>query len=117
MNLNQAAALLEMNLNETISRFGGNEKLFLRFLTRLPQDATFQQLSQAMASEDWKGVENSAHTLKGVAANLGLEQLRWACDAMVTAVRQERLQELPSLYAKTEQAFHVACQTIQQLEL
>lgn len=116
MKLEQAADSLKMDLKTTLSRFGGQEQLLMRFLTRLPGDPTFRQLEDAMAAKDWKMVEMSAHTLKGVAANLGLEELRFACDAVVVAVRQGRTEQLPQLMPAVREAFESACRIIWQLE-
>lgn len=112
MKLEQAADSLKMDLKTTLSRFGGQEQLLMRFLTRLPGDPTFRQLEE----KDWKMVEMSAHTLKGVAANLGLEELRFACDAVVVAVRQGRTEQLPQLMPAVREAFESACRIIGQLE-
>ena len=40
-----------------------------------------------------------AHTLKGVAANLGLDSLRYASDGLVMqAVRRKEYDEIPALF-------------------
>ena len=76
MTLSQLSSQLRFDQAGALARFGGSEALLLRFLRRLPEDKTFAALSDAVAAGDLTGVERGAHTLKGVAANLGLDALR-----------------------------------------
>ena len=62
-----------------LARFAGNEGLWKRFAGKFSDDETFQRLNTSIDSQDYKGIEMYAHTLKGVAANLGFEQLQQRC--------------------------------------
>lgn len=48
-------------------------------------------------------MEHAAHTLKGVAANLGLERLKEHSDALVTAVRTGEAEAVPALFARVRE--------------
>lgn len=98
MNLEELAGTIQMDLKGTLARFGGSRMLLVRFLKKFPQDATFETLKAAVAAGDHETVERAAHTLKGVAANLGLEPVRAGSDALVTAVRTGRQAEIPALF-------------------
>lgn len=98
MNLEELAGTLHMDLSGTLARFGGSRALLVRFLKKFPQDATFETLKTAVAAGDAETVERAAHTLKGVAANLGLEPVRAGSDALVLAVRSGRQAEIPALF-------------------
>ena len=76
-----------IDLAATISRFAGNEGLFLKFLRRFPTDATYEALCKAMSAQDLSAASDACHTLKGVAGNLGLAPLYEACITMMTACR------------------------------
>ncbi len=96
--IEKTAAALGENLEPAVQRFGGNVELYARFLKKFPQDPTADALAEAVRQKNYPEVERSAHTLKGVAANLGLETLRAGSDALVQAVRRQSFQEVDSLY-------------------
>lgn len=114
MTLSQLSPALRFDLSGALSRFGGSEALLLRFLRRLPEDKTFADLSAAVSAGDLPAVERGAHTLKGVAANLGLDALRDASDALVVAVRTGS-GSVPTLFAQLAADYEAACQDIAQL--
>ncbi len=95
----KAAQALGEDLSPAIERFGGNVELYARFLRKFSQDPTAESLEEAVKQKKYPEVERDAHTLKGVAANLGLERLRAKSDALVQAVRRDSWQEVDSLYA------------------
>ena len=100
MDLKALAQTLGLDLTGTLARFGGSEALLVRFLKKLPQDGSFAALCAAVEQGDMQGVEHAAHTLKGVAANLGLERLKEHSDALVTAVRTGEAEAVPALFAR-----------------
>ena len=99
-----------------LQRFGGNEALLLRFVRKFPAEPTFGQLRTAMEAGDWKGVETAAHTLKGIAGNLGFQQLFSLAQKMVDAVRKEDLAALPALWQQTEAEYSALCERIALLD-
>lgn len=115
MTLQEAAAVLHIDLESAVVRFGGNEGLYRRFLGKLAQDKTFAQLEEAVNTGDWESVERAAHTLKGVAANLGLEDVRAASDAVVQAVRAGDTAAVAGLFRDVALAFRTALDTLGQL--
>lgn len=116
VTLTEAAKELNIDLEGTLGRFSGNEGLYLRFLRRLPQDKTFEQLAQGVEQGDAQIMEQAAHTLKGVAANLGLEDLRQASDGVVQAVRAGQTGEACGQFERVRQAFQRACDVLGGLE-
>lgn len=98
MNLEELAGTLSMDLTGTLDRFGGSRALMVRFLKKFLQDDTFETLKAAVEAGDHETVERAAHTLKGVAANLGLEPVRADSDALVLAVRSGQLSEIPTRF-------------------
>lgn len=82
-----------------ISRFMGNEELYLTFLTELfTEDTTFADLETAVSAGDSKNAEKAAHTLKGAAANMGLDSLSKAADGIVQAARAGNTGDIPALF-------------------
>ena len=98
MTLPEASHCLSIDLNTVIARFSGNEALYLRFLRKMPMDPTYFSLVEAVEKKHYSLIEREAHTLKGVAANLGLDSLRYASDGLVQAVRRKEYDEIPALF-------------------
>ena len=71
----------------TMARFMGNEALYLRCLEMLFQDENLRRLGAALAEGDLSGAFEAAHTLKGVAGNLGLTPLYEAVCGLVEPLR------------------------------
>ncbi len=63
-----------------LNNLGGNERLYLQLLQRFAAQnaAAGSALRQAMRDKDWEQARHTAHTLKGVAANLGADALAGA---------------------------------------
>lgn len=66
---------LGADVDNTISRFMGNEDLYLKFLNKFQNDQSFTNIKQCIAEENAVETFKAAHTLKGVAANLGLDPI------------------------------------------
>lgn len=77
MDANFKAALEEMGMdvNNTVKRFMGNETLYLKFLNKFQTDQSVANIQQYIAEQNAEEAFKSAHTLKGVAANLGLDPI------------------------------------------
>ena len=78
-----------MDLEHTLKRFAGNAALLERFVRKLPDDPTFGQLEEAMAVNHLEDAERAAHTLKGVAANLGFQTLSDISAKLMQALRDK----------------------------
>ena len=74
----------------TMSRFMGNEAMYLKFLNMFFRDDSLQKLGEALESGNYTGAFEAAHTLKGVSANLGLTPLYQAVCAIVEPLRAKR---------------------------
>ena len=93
----------------TMERFMGNEALYIRLLGMLFQDENLDLLGRALDSGDLSGAFSAAHTLKGVAANLGLTPLYKAVGAMVEPLRTgEPRTDYPLMYQTVTAEFQRA---------
>ena len=63
------------NYEEVLERLAGSEALVLKFLKKFSTDKTYAALEEAMEAGEAEMIFRQAHTLKGVAANLGLKPL------------------------------------------
>lgn len=74
-----------MNLEEFYAQIGGdyadtlqrlcNENMVKKFVKKYQDDPTCADLHNAALQQDWEAAFRGAHTLKGVAQNLGFERL------------------------------------------
>lgn len=63
------------DVDTAIKRFMGNEALYIKFLTKFEKDESFANIEKYVAEKNAEEIFKAAHTLKGVAANLGLDQI------------------------------------------
>lgn len=99
-----------------MERFCNDENMLRMFVLSFPDDPTFQNLTLAVQSADSGSVENHAHALKGVAANLGFEKLQDACADLVLCVRQNRLDEIQLRFQKAETAYKAIVEEIHRIK-
>lgn len=57
---------------EGITRCFGNEEFYLKLVTTVPNEPSFEKLSEALAQKDLAAAFEYAHALKGVLSNLSL---------------------------------------------
>ena len=90
-----------MTLQEFYAQIGGSyadtvrrlcsESFVLRFVKKYPANPSFDELCEAVDRSDWESAFRAAHTLKGVALNLGLGSLAHASSQMTEALRAVRI--------------------------
>ena len=74
-----------------LSRVAGNRKLYLKLLRQFveQQGPALDQISDAMAKGDRPLAERLAHTLKGVAGNIGAKGVQAAAGTLETLIREK----------------------------
>ena len=70
-----------------LARFLDDEALYGDCFRMFLEDPGFRQLEDALARRDASAAFDAAHTLKGVAGNLGLTALYTALSALVESLR------------------------------
>lgn len=86
-----------MTLEAFYAKIGGNsadvlrrlpsEAMVRKFIGKYPADTSWGSLESAMDSQDWEAAFRAAHTLKGVAQNLGFQRLYLSSTALTEALR------------------------------
>ncbi len=74
-HLNETLSAYGVNWPEVMERFVNDEALYYDCLRSFLEDPSFPALGDALCTRDCKAVFEYAHTLKGVAGNLGLTPL------------------------------------------
>lgn len=93
---------LEIDADATLARFGGNEALLAKFLKKFLDDPSYSEVQSAWEQKQWDALERAAHTLKGVAGNLGMTRLFSLSNEMVQRIRRKEQEGLEKLYAELE---------------
>lgn len=96
-----------MTLQEFYAKIGGNsadvlrrlpsEAMVRKFIGKYPADTSWGSLESAINSQDWEAAFRAAHTLKGVAQNLGFQKLYLSSTALTEALRGPRPLTDPAL--------------------
>ena len=115
-----------MTLQEFYAKIGGNsadvlrrlpsEAMVRKFIGKYPADTSWDSLESAIHSQDWEAAFRAAHTLKGVAQNLGFQRLYLSSAALTEALRGPKPLTDPALreaVARDQAALLIA---IQELE-
>lgn len=96
-----------MTLQEFYAKIGGNsadvlqrlpsEAMVRKFVGKYPADTNWETLESAIDSQDWETAFRAAHTLKGVAQNLGFQQLYLSSAALTEDLRGPKALTDPAL--------------------
>ena len=108
-NFKEIFAAYGVDYNATLRRFAGNMALYLRVLGMLPNDKSLEKLGAAIDSGDLDNAFEAAHTLKGVAGNLGLPPLLEAVHTIVEPLRErEERSDYAQLYTAVQAEYQKA---------
>lgn len=88
MVLNEAMKELKMDSETVLRRFGGNSALLHKFMKKFIDDRTFGMLAAAVENRQSAEIEIQAHTLKGIAMNLGFDILGAKSTEIVACMRE-----------------------------
>ncbi len=88
------------DMNTTLERFLGDEDFYEKCLIEMLDDSSFEQLGVALEKKDVKTAFESAHTLKGLAANMGLDSMLDIVVELVEPLRNGMIDGLDITYKK-----------------
>lgn len=103
-----------MDLKECYARLGGDydavmerlrqEERVRKFLALFPSDENYQLLTNAMPAQDWPTAFRAAHSIKGVALNLGFSALAKSASDLTECLRPGTPAEDPAPLYQAVQA-------------
>ncbi|MBQ8821649.1 MAG: Hpt domain-containing protein [Lachnospiraceae bacterium] len=107
-----------MKPEEAIYRFLGKEDIYKKFLKKYLADTGIDSIRQSLEKKDAYEVFKAAHTLKGVAANLGLEIIQNKASEITECTREKTYEEfdigqLERLIAELEDCNSRVCEVIE----
>ena len=82
------------DVNTTLKRFMGNESLYVKYIIKFLEDKNYDDIVSNFEKGDYESVFKSAHGLKGVTANLGLDPINAAAAQITELLRNKQAQEV-----------------------
>lgn len=101
-----------VDTQDALARFMGNAALYERFLLKFPNDPNFGQVGPALEQGDLDRALTAAHTLKGVAGNLGMTALFQACTQLVDLLRAGQPDAARAAYPALASAYQSVIQAL-----
>lgn len=104
------------DVDVTLQRFMNNEKLYFKFLKKLPADQNYVSFGEAINNGDCEAAFRSGHTLKGVLSNLGVDSVLKVLEPMVEKLRANNMEGIPEALVEFKNEYEKAIMTINGLE-
>lgn len=82
------------DVETVLKRFMGNEAMYIKFVKKFLEDKSYGELLENITKRDYEEAFKSAHTLKGVTANLGIEPVRAAASQITELLRNKPAEEV-----------------------
>lgn len=103
--LREAYQSVGADYEDVLRRLMGSEDMVARFAARFAEDPSFAQLTEALAVRDAETAFRAAHTLKGVAQNLGLVNLYEPASDLTESLRGGSLAGADELAAPVREQY------------
>lgn len=101
---------------EDVMRRLGKESLVQMFVQKLSEDKNYERMKQALRDGDLREAFERAHTLKGIAGNLGLKRLYEAVFLLVENLRNNVTGEDRELVERVDRAYTLILSNISLLD-
>ncbi len=98
-----------------LTRIGGNTALYKKILTRFLDDypPARSQIEAALESGDQELAQRLAHTIKGVAGNIGAMELQAAAGDVEKAIKQQKHEQLGGLLETFDEALKTVLKSVE----
>ncbi len=116
MNINECYQAMGADYEEVFGRLR-SEKLITKFVLKFPGDPSFSQLRRTLEEKNAKEAFRAAHTLKGVAQNLGFTSLYKTAAAITEALRAGNLPDDESMMNAVTKEYERTVAAIEQLDV
>ena len=103
--LREAYQSVGADYDDVLNRLMGSEDMVARFAGRFTGDPSYAQLTEALAAGDAEAAFRAAHTLKGVAQNLGLVNLYEPASTLTESLRGGSLEGAEELAAPVREQY------------
>lgn len=101
---------------EDAARRLGSAELIRKFALKFLSDPSFEELENAFAAHDAEKAFRAAHTLKGVAINLGFDALYKQAYDLTEKLRGKTFDDTQTLFANVQREYGLVVAALQSLE-
>ena len=98
------------------SRMMKKEALIKRFAKKFLDDGSYASLKESLGSADIETAFRAAHTLKGVAQNLGFTMLYEPTSKITDILRSGSMEGTDTLFAQVSEEYEKTVASIRQME-
>lgn len=116
MTVEKCYEVMKGDYRDVLSRLVTDERV-KKFLLRVPQDPSFNQLCEAMDKKNLEEAFRAAHTLKGICKNLSITALAYSSSNLTEALRGRESygEDLDALLRKVKKDYSLTISCIQML--
>lgn len=114
MNINECYQAMGADYEEVFGRLR-SERLITKFVLKFPGDPSFSQLQSTLEEKNVEEAFRAAHTLKGVAQNLGFTPLYEATATLTEVLRACNLPEDENMMNAVAKEYKRTVAAIEQL--
>lgn len=114
MNINECYQAMGADYEEVFGRLR-SERLITKFVLKFPSDPSFSQLQSTLEEKNVEEAFRAAHTLKGVAQNLGFTPLYEATATLTEVPRAGNLPEDDNMMNAVAKEYERTVAAIEQL--
>lgn len=114
MNINECYQAMGADYEEVFGRLR-NERLITKFVLKFPGDPSFSQLQSTLEEKNVEEAFRAAHTLKGVAQNLGFTPLYETTATLTEVLRAGNLPEDDNMMNAVAKEYERTVAAIEQL--
>lgn len=105
-----------VNTTAALTRLVRNKKMYKRILNNFLFDTNFKDLETSILKKEYDKAMFSAHTLKGISGNLGMEPLFSELDEMVKKIYNNNLGEIDSVFSQISVVYHSIYNVIEEIQ-
>lgn len=103
MELKDLKDVIDIDIDGSLARFGNMESFYIKFLKKFTDDKSFTNLKEALENNNIDKIGEEAHTLKGVAGNLGLNKVYQYSVELMRLAKKNNLAEIREIVEKLEE--------------
>jgi polar amino acid transport system substrate-binding protein len=108
-----------VSVKSGLAKVGGNRKLYRKLLSKFCRNykTVADDIRNALKKDDPETATRLAHTIKGLAGNIGARDLHLAAVDMETALRQDQTENIPGRLSAFSEALELVLDSIAALEI
>ena len=116
MTVQEVYKELNENYGEVFYRIG-NDKWIEKYLKKFANRDYLAEIKNSVLAENWEELFKAAHTLKGLALNLGFSRLSVESDRLCECVRNGApTLDIKPMYDATEREYKLALESVLKLD-